>query len=73
MKRHWRSVSLVVVMAVVLLTPLAVSAGPNSPNENPERYEHKEIFNQYDFVSPERVPDWLLGGDPSIRVYNFWC
>lgn len=71
MKRSWMAVNLIVVMVVMLLTPLSVSADPISPHENLERHEHEELFNQYDFVSPERVPDWLTENDPSILMYIY--
>lgn len=71
MKRRWMAVSLVVVMVVMLLTPLTVSANPIPPHENLERHEHEDLFNLYDFVSPERVPDWLTQSDPSIQVYIY--
>jgi hypothetical protein len=51
------TVSLVVVIGVMLLTPLAVSADPIPPHENLERHGHEGLFNQYDVVSPDRVPD----------------
>jgi len=63
------AVNLVVVIVVMLLTPLSVSADPIPPHENLERPEYEELFNQYDFVSPERVPDWLIESDPGILVY----
>jgi hypothetical protein len=53
------------------LTPLSVSADPIPPNENLERHEHEELFNQYDFVSLDRVPDWLIESAPSIQVYIY--
>ncbi|MFP4345992.1 MAG: hypothetical protein ACLFU8_14950 [Anaerolineales bacterium] len=71
MKRRWMAVSLVVVMVVMLLTPLTVSANPIPPHENLERHEHEELFNQYDFVSLDRVPDWLIESAPSIQVYIY--